>query len=85
MANKYGEIRRSDNGVNIYISPEERDQLDAVCDYMGISRSKFLRITVDAAYNRICMGNLYISPIEIADRHNVGYGIVMDLCNLSDD
>lgn len=82
MANKEGGIRRSDNGIYIYISPEEKDQLDAVCDYMGISRSKFVRITADAVYSRILMGNYDISAEEIAERHNVGYGTVMDLCNI---
>ncbi len=84
MANKNGDIRRSDNGIYIYITPEEKEQLDAICDYMGISRSKYVRITSDAIYNRVLMGNYDISAEEIAKRHNVGYGTVMDLCNISE-
>lgn len=85
MASKDGEIKRSDNGIYIYITPEEKDQLDAICEYMGISRSQFVRITSDVIYSRVLMGNYNISFEEleaIGKRHGVGYGTVMDLGNI---
>ncbi len=85
MANKEGGIKRSDNGINIYISPEEKDKLDAICNYMGISRSQFVRITSDVIYERVLMNNynLSVEDLEaIGKRHDVGYGVVMDLCNI---
>ena len=85
MANKDGRIKRSDNGIQIYITPEEKDQLDAICEYLGISRSQFVRITSDVIYERVLMNNYNLSfedLEEIGKRHGVGYGIVMDLCNI---
>ena len=85
MANKDGGIKRSDNGINIYITPEEKDQLDAICEYLGISRSQFVRITSDVIYERVLMNNYNLSFEEleaIGKRHGVGYGVVMDLCNI---
>ena len=82
MANKNGEIKRSDNGIYIYINPEEKDELDAICEYFGISRSQFVRIVTDAVYSRALLGDYDISAEEIANRHGVGYGTVVDLCNL---
>ena len=85
MANKDGEIKRSDNGINIYISPEEKDKLDAICEYFGISRSQFVRITSDVIYDRVVMGNYNLSFEEleaIGKKHGVGYGTVMDLGNI---
>ena len=85
MANKNGEIKRSDNGITIYITPEEKDQLDAICDYLGISRGQFVRITSDVIYERVLMNNYNLSfeDLEkIGKRHGVGYGTVMDLGNI---
>lgn len=69
------------DGIYIYLSPEEVQKFDEICDYFDITRGLLVRIFTDYIYERRLMDN-DISAEELAERHGVGWGTIYDIVGL---
>ena len=65
--------------ISVYIPDEELENLDEVCGYLDISRTKFIRLVTDYLYHKLILEDFEINLDEIAMKYDVGYGVLVDI------
>ena len=78
MNNKASKPRRS-YSVNLYLRPDEEAKLNAMVDYLHVSKNQLIRIVIDYIYETAIMGNAELDLEDFAYQHDIGYGVLIDM------